>query len=386
MIPEDAIESYFVWIPKYRYQLWDLGQYNSLTTIDASKVHEIPIIFGNYNTSDEKVNECTTPMKSGETGNCQIGDYMTHPAFISIPSTGFWASKFSASYDGATNRVEAEQNIRDATKIIIKPNTYSWWGINVANSFYTSYDYKRNLDSHMMKNTEWGAVSYLQYSRYGSMTSVRINNNNSLVSGYAANNEPTCGYSRTSIDCNEFCSDGSCNVAYPNSVLASTTGNITGIYDMSGLAAQVMGVMVDKNGQPMSGRNSLYNSGFNGIFSCPTCDGDTSGLTKLTTGYDWPEEKYYDSYSYIEIDNQYQRRILGDATGEMGPFEKKNTGYLFSETTSWYNDLISNYNNGCPFAMRGYYVNGGYSSGIFAFQGLYGNAATAGFRIILTPV
>ena len=52
IIPEDAIESYFVWIPKYRYQLWDLGLYDSLTTIDSSKVHEIPIIFGDYNTSD----------------------------------------------------------------------------------------------------------------------------------------------------------------------------------------------------------------------------------------------------------------------------------------------------------------------------------------------
>ena len=34
-IPENAIESYFVWIPKYRYQLWDLGQYTDLTTIDT---------------------------------------------------------------------------------------------------------------------------------------------------------------------------------------------------------------------------------------------------------------------------------------------------------------------------------------------------------------
>ena len=45
IIPEENIESYFVWIPKYRYQLWDLGNYDSLTAIDTSKVHEIPIIF-----------------------------------------------------------------------------------------------------------------------------------------------------------------------------------------------------------------------------------------------------------------------------------------------------------------------------------------------------
>ncbi|MCI8466998.1 MAG: hypothetical protein HFI08_02250 [Bacilli bacterium] len=38
----------------------------------------------------------------------------------------------------------------------------------------------------------------------------------------------------------------------------------------------------------MSGRNSKFNSGFNGPFGCPTCDGDTSGLTELTTGLSFP--------------------------------------------------------------------------------------------------
>ena len=385
VIPEDKIESYFVWIPKYRYQLWDLGQYNSLTAIDTSKVHEIPIIFGNYNTSDDKENECTTPMESGETGNCQVGNYMTHPAFLSIPSTGFWASKFSAGYDGAKSVEEAQSNKRDASKVIVKPNVYSWRNIQLTNAFYTSYDYKRDLDSHMMKNTEWGAVAYLQHSAYGSAISLRINNNNDQITGYAANNEPTCGWTATNEECSRYCNDGTCNTAYPNSLLASTTGDITGLFDMAGRAAFVMGVMLDETGNPMSGRNNLYNSGFNGTFSCPTCDNDTSGLTKLTTGNDWPDKRYYDAYDYFATDNQYQKRILGDATGEMGPIEKKYTGYVNHETTSWYNDLISNYNKYTPIASRGYYLNGGYSSGIFAFQGLYGNAASATFRIILTP-
>ena len=68
VIPEENIESYFVWIPKYRYQLWDLGNYDSLTTIDTNKVHEIPVIFGDYNTTDSVSGECTTPMESGESG------------------------------------------------------------------------------------------------------------------------------------------------------------------------------------------------------------------------------------------------------------------------------------------------------------------------------
>ena len=194
IIPEEAIESYFVWIPKYRYQLWDLGKYDGLTTIDTTKVHEIPIIFGDYNTSDSVEGECTTPMESGATGNCEVGDYMTHPAFLSIPSTGFWVGKFETGYNGATSSSEALKNENDASKVIIKPNTYSWRGIQVANAFYTSYNYKRELDSHMLKNTEWGAVAYLQHSAYGSTSGVRLNNHSDYITGYQANAEPTCGY------------------------------------------------------------------------------------------------------------------------------------------------------------------------------------------------
>ena len=388
IIPEENIESYFVWIPKYRYQLWDLGNYDSLTSIDASKVHEIPILFGDYNTSDSKENECTTPMESGATGNCEVGDYMTHPAFLSIPSTGFWVGKFETGYDGATTKEEAEQNTQDSNKVIIKPNVYSWRNIQVANAFYTSYNYKRNLDSHMMKNTEWGAVAYLQHSAYGSATSVRINNNTDYITGYAANNEPACGYTGTNEECNQYCNDGTCNTAYPNSTLASTTNNISGIFDMSGGTWElVMGVLNDANGNPFSGQNSLNNSGFNGIFSCPTCDGDTSGLTELTNGYNWPDRKYYDTYVYDNSPVAYKSRILGDAIGEMGSFAEVH--YLVDVQRwigSWYADFEFFVWNDYPWFYRGGCRNLGSDSGLFA-SGADPGRANLGltFRIVLAP-
>ena len=387
IIPESAIESYFVWIPKYRYQLWDLGLYDSLTSIDTSKVHEIPIIFGDYNTSDDKEGECTTPMESGATGNCQIGDYMTHPAFLSIPSTGFWVGKFETGYNGATSQTEAEQNVNDSSKIIVKPSTYSWRGIQVANAFYSSYNYKRNLDSHMMKNTEWGAVAYLQHSAYGSTTSVRINNNSNYITGYAANNKPTCGYTGTSEECNKYCNDGTCNTTYPNSILASTTGNITGIYDVSGGAWEyVMGVIVDQSGNPMSGRNSLYNSGFNGSFGCPTCDSDSSGLTELADGYEWPDKKYYDIYVYGVSATNYQRRILGDATGETGPFNNAIYINLSIQVSSWYENNASFALYTHPWLGVGGGFNRGINAGMFAFDFEFGRLTDYDtFRIILTP-
>ena len=387
IIPESVIESYFVWIPKYRYQLWDLGMYDSLTEIDTSKVHEIPVIFGDYNTSDSVDGECTTPMESGASGNCNIGDYMTHPAFLSIPSKGFWVGKFETGYEGATSTAEAEVNEKNTSKIIVKPNVYSWRGIQVANAFYSSFDYKRNLDSHMMKNTEWGAVAYLQHSKYGSQTSVRINNNSDYITGYQANNEPTCGYTGSNEECNRHCNDGSCNTAYPNSVLASTTNNISGILDMSGGAWEyVMGIMLDQNSKPMSGRNSKYNSGFNGTFGCPTCDSDTSGLMSLTNGYEWPEKKYYDTYAYSTSIQQYIRRILGDATGEMGPFNTAQYSSLSRNISSWYANYSFFIHSNSPWFHRGAsYIDGLYT-GLFAVTNMYGLANDdVSFRVVLTP-
>ena len=377
-IPENAIESYFVWIPKYRYQLWDLGLYDSVTTIDTSKVHEIPIIFGDYNTSDEMDGECTTPMESGATGNCKVGDYMTHPAFLSISSTGFWVGKFETGYNGATSTTEAQQNVNDSSKVIIKSNVYSWQGIQISNAFYTSYNYKRELDSHMMKNTEWGSVAYLQHSAYGSRTSVRFNNNSNFVTGYSANNEPTCGATVTNEECNRYCNDGTCNTAYPNSVLASTTGNISGIYDMSGGSWEyVMGVMLNQNGVPVSGRNALYNSGFNG----PYTEGGSN-----TTGVDFPDKKYYDTYEYTAVE-RYEKRVLGDATGEVGPFGIATYNSKIRTINSWYNDGFGSSNSVSPWIIRGSNALNGSESGLFCSGGTSAAGGVnnyVGFRITLS--
>ncbi len=154
---------------------------------------------------------------------------MTHPAFLSIPSTGFWVGKFETSKknNNADNSINPEG-------VAIKPNVISWRNINPANAFYTTYNYKRNLDSHMMKNTEWGAVAYLVHSLYGSRTKVRINNNSDYLTGYSSTNDPTCGITYDNRDCNRYGNTSSVTLPYNTATgyLASTTGNITGIYDM----------------------------------------------------------------------------------------------------------------------------------------------------------
>ncbi len=337
VIAEENIEAYFVWIPKYKYQLWDLGNYDSLTSNDTSKVHTISIKFGLENTVDSKSGECTTPKTAGESGNCKVGDYMTHPAFIAFNSNGLWIGKFETGYDGAKTIAEAEVNESVTGNIIVKPGVYSWRGISVGNAFKTSYDYMRNLESHMMKNTEWGAVTYLSHSRYGTNKEVS-SNDSSYITGYAG----TENLYNT-------------NLGY----LASTTGNITGIYDMNrGASEYVMGYTTGTSiGE---GGNSAITNLYNDFF----------------TNTNW--NKYYDTYSSTATTN-YNNRILGDATGEMGPF--------LSSTASWYNDLAKFVNANVPWFDRGGNLNSTPTgAGIFFFNGHAGNGASGlSFRIVLTP-
>ena len=379
-IPETAIESYFVWIPRYRYKIFNDGNYPTQTgslsnNALPSQTKTIEVVF-----------ETNTTARSNGTG---VNQWLTHPAFTSFNTNGMWVGKFETGYKGSTNTESAQKNVNEPGSVQIKPNVNSWRSIQVANAYYSSLNYKTEYNSHMMKNTEWGAVAFLQHSAYGSRQSVRINNNSAYVTGYAAVKEPTCGYTATNIDCNKYGTEASITQPWNTATgyLASTTANITGVYDMSGGAWEyVMGIMLDKNGKPMSGRNSKYNSGFNGTFGCPTCDSDTSGLTSLTTGVAFPTDtRYYDTYAYAENDETYNRRILGDATGEMGPFATATYGTQQRQIGSWYADEAWFVDLWDPWFFRGLAFHGGLGAGVFAFHHAYGEAATNhGFRVVLS--
>ena len=288
---------------------------------------------------------------------------MTPPAFITMGTNGLWVGKFETGYKGATSTAGAQVNSSDSTKVQIKPNVYSWRNINIGNSFYTSYNYMRELDSHMMKNTEWGAVAYLQHSKYGSATSVRVNNNEAFITGYSSTEEPTAGYNGSSIDGNRREStnlgmDGiyTLNYTNTNSVVSSTTGNYSGIYDMSGgVWEYVMGV-----------RSTI-----------------TAGNVGLSDSID---KKYYDLYGNT-LDNlySYQYRILGDGTSEFGPFQNiKDPDNNYRNKSSWYYDYAAFVNSTYPWMRRGGYLLGGIESGIFAFNCLFGREdSLMSFRVVL---
>ncbi len=242
----------------------------------------------------------------------------------------------------------------DSSKIIIKPNVYSWRNSTVSNMFKTAYNYERNLDSHMMKNTEWGAVAYLSHSKYGINTEVRINNNSDYLTGYSATDE---------TDQSDYPADygtaSDLTLPYntPTGYKASTTGNITGIYDMSGGAWEyVAGYM------PSSSDDSGFTSAELNIYS-----------------------KYLDLYPSNSSLNSYNNRKLGDATGEMGTF------YYYADQdgikryrNNWYGDQSSFIHSQYTWFRRGGpYDNGVLTSQFFFSRHTGGVYTSGGSRLVL---
>ena len=342
-IPEENIESYFVWIPKYSYEIFNLGETDGSTseTPTESIAKEINIKFGLTNTSDSNANECTTPMTSGSSGNCSVGDYMTHPAFISMNTNGLWVAKFETTGDIAN--------------LSSKPGIASVRSQTVKSMFEAAYNYQRDNDSHMMKNTEWGAVAYLSHSKYGINTEVRINNNSSYLTGYASTDSADqSSYPGTSG------TDSSITLPYNTTTgyKASTTGNITGVYDMSGGAWEYMA----------SYRKDTYGSS----------KFDATSLADYNT-------KYYDEYDANSGVTTYSKRILGDATGEMGPF------YYYADKdgnsrphNNWYADYSGFVYSSHPWFVRGGLYSDGVLAGQFGFGVHTGGAYSIfGFRLVL---
>ncbi len=412
LIPESNIESYFVWIPRYRYQIWN-GEADSYTEIKENlgsitdsvketklnQQKEIKIIFEDKN-------------KESPSNGTTLNSWLTHPAFTAFNSNGMWVGKFETGYNQNSDlkseitntttwsNLEAQKNENNSEKIIIKPNVYSWRGIDISHAFYTSYNYQENLQSHMMKNMEWGAVAYLTISQYGRCKSgdckeIKMNNNDQHITGYSANFIPTCGWTGTNEPCNKFeeevglNQDGENGYSYynPSSQAASTTDNYYGIYDMAGGTAEyVMGVMqYDANHfEPTSGRSELINSGFIGKYSCPACDSQSA--TELLNGLPWPSSKYYDLYSYDTSYVTYQRGHLGDATKELGPFYSVLYISKVRNASSWYADIVAIPYNGSPWIRRGGGYSDGADAGIFLCDLAYGNVgADFTFRIVLMP-
>ena len=350
IVPMEAISTMQVWIPRYKYKVWN---YN-LDGTKTSKPQEIEIKFekGTNTTGDIK---CTDNIQ-GEDGDgtsevCTInneecsdnlcnGAYYTHPAFTfgSVDLTGFWVGKFEIT--GNIENITTKPNISS-----IRNERVGDFETNIMkmNDSGNKYGISSTTDTHMIKNSEWGAVAYLSHSKYGTCTNgickeIGTNNNSNYITGCGA----TPGSSE-SATCNSYETELGSS--------ASTTGNIYGVYDMSaGAFEYVMGNVVSNNKSAMmSGYNSTSNSGYSGVIY------NAGNYTTYTGSYTYPEDKYYDKYSFGTASNQRKKSKLGDAVKEV----------LNTSSFGWYGDYSGLAYSGSSWFIRGGYYDNNSGAGIF---------------------
>lgn len=332
-VKEEDILTYLVWIPRYRYKLFN-------TLFDKIDPIEINIVFEGKNSS-----------KSNGTKN---GEWLTHPAFTfgDQELAGIWVGKFETTGTGDMPT--------------IKPNLVSLTNQNISTQFDTSRkinyvvdNEKDKIDAHIAKNVDWGAVVYLSHSKYGICTNGVCNNirNNNVNTLNDINGPSVTGCSSVNPNGSMVVSD-TCNTNYSRAyndneygVLASTTYSIYGIYDMSGGSWETtMGVMKSEDGKSIiSGRNETRNSGYTGILFD---DNDKKIITKNYVGMSLPNSKYYDLYDFGTDIYSVNRSHYGDATGE---------------TIYWYNDFYEFVVNPAAWFMRGGLYNHNINDGVFAY-------------------
>ena len=307
-IPENDILAYYVWIPRYKYKLFN-ATYKSGTSAQL-----IDVVFES-GTSTTGTVTCSYSAVGAETcTNKTNGNYYTHPAFTfgDTELKGIWVGKFETT--GSTTTPTVKPGITSLTNIT-KSSMYNTSKLFNSISYLTNTG-TQNADAHMMKNIEWGAVAYLKQSIYGLGITDIIKNDN--FHGYI-----TGGGSGTS---------------YKSNLGQSTTGNITGIYDMSAGAHEI----VMGNYRKTAGNSGLTMS------AVPT--------------------KHIDIYAGDSV--RYSH--LGDALGE---------------TAGWYNDLTLFVSSYQPwFSRGGRYMNDA-EEGVFSF--FYGwntgedSNKSEGFRTVL---
>ena len=322
--------SMWVWIPRYAYSI--TSGYHSIT---AGNI-EVEFMKG-------LTNETSKGRKSFDNASGQ-GKWNIHPAFnYGQEVSGLWVAKFEASPEGATTNPSNSKYDGTDKRLQVRPGVSSWRSITISNVYDVCKNYNKTLNSHMMKNDEWGAVAYLSKSKYGKENEeVWINNSSSFITGSAETSE------------NEGTEVGTTNdYTSTQGVKASTTGTVHGVYDMSGGAYEHVAAYVN------NGDSSLTNYG-----------------SSLVNG-DAKTKNVYSKASTDNAANNYNANSskYGDAVYETSTKGNSTTG-------SWYGDYSNFPDTSGPFFSRGgtYYAN----AGVFYFGSYSGNSnSSASFRPVL---
>ena len=352
VINMDDIETMWVWIPRYSYSIGSedgtnyygkQGEYLDTTPTQALP-GEIDVKFVPAGEKDR----CSAKYDVGE----EIKSWYTPDAFTfgDDELNGIWVGKFETSSsnpsleNGGDNTTELD--------VMIKPNVASWRSINLSNAFDLSlkmndegnrYGFSDNVDTHVMKSSEWAVVAYLSQSKYGKLGNVNFTGSNKEIYQNKSDGFITgCSYGSPSNSNTDY----GCQYTYDiegNGTGASTTGNIYGIYDMSGGSWEY--VMANYN-------DLVANSGF------------------ITM----PESRYYDKYTNSDVLTACGDNIC--------------LSHGLSETRGWYNDYNEMVDETYSWLLRSSSYEHDEDAGIFNFSytTYFGDINSfISFRLVMSP-
>ena len=283
-IQKNDLLAMFVWIPRFSYTIGcaDLdtnGNINRNVTTDYSIVDPSSQVatecLGYRIDGASKVSLSTPgaidikfistdqidPLKNGKNPNYDYyldedfypkdsrtpDNWLTHPAFsfdnnsngtieANEEISGFWFGKFETTgTTPAPTILPGENSI--STDLI--------YAINATKKFFNNKDYgfsnTTTSDIHVTKSSEWAAVTYLSQSKYGKYGNSLYNNeykevynNNGYVTGFSSGNPPKYSKNEESFTQGFYQYNRMDGANGPIGTGASTTGNIYGVYDMSG--------------------------------------------------------------------------------------------------------------------------------------------------------
>ena len=276
-IPMDKITTFFVWIPRYAYSITRGYQQGNGET---GRI-DITFLKGNTNIGSDG-NSYVTDYDESKLNPGDTTPKIVHPGFTIGNSQvrGIWVAKYEASgrnKEGiAVGNADSSMPYRpvkpDETSYVrILPSQISWRDITIGESEYQSmqmstntekYGWTSAVNSHLITNNEWGAVAYLCYSDYGQVP--KTNGAGSLVSNSHWYNLYTGAGAKGTNDEGNYSNFSEETYGYNTTlgVLASTTGNVYGIYDMAGGAWERVAAYWDNgNGNLNSYGKSTSNEG-----------------------------------------------------------------------------------------------------------------------------
>ena len=344
--------SMWVWIPRYAYK------------IDEDRNMDIKFLVGTsnkwYNPETKQVEDLPT-------------DYKIHPCFQNGSKTGYkngewkeeirgiWVAKFEAGLpdESSAPKTSSIADMENSYYPVFQGQKYSYNYINASTCYLLAktlternnpYGLTSSTDSHLMKNSEWGATAYLSYSKYGKTggtynidNEVYINNvtlNGTVNSVRGTGAYAVTGYAGASraSESNTVNDKALKDVAKGNAesyawytkkgTQASTTGNIYGIYDFSGGCQEYTGAFI-ANDTDAGLLNYLKTNGSAFVFK------------------DSEKTVFNDSNEYITKYPKYAQNEMKKALQDDGRY-----GDAYAETWGWFGDWTDNNASG-PFTVRG---------------------------------